>query len=128
LTPLAYLPDEQRGAADAARLGKIDYGPNDGQGVTDLLDAFDPDRLAGKTAPIPASYAYVNPNLIKNIPQKTGLGCRGIGVVPVDYLRGVQNHIPADFNPRPGTDPTDPATTKAINTRKIVEMAKDPDD
>ncbi len=128
LTPLAYLPDEQRGAADAARLGKSNYGPNDGQGVTDLVDAFDPDRLAGRIAPLPASYAYVDPYFIRNIPQKTHLGCGAIGVVPVDYLRGVRNRIPSDFNPRPGTDPTEPATTKAIDTRAIVEKAKDPDD
>ncbi len=128
LTPLAYLPDEQRGRAYAAKLGKANYGPDDGAGVSDLLDAFDPERLAGRAAPLPASYAYVNPYFIHNLPQKTGLGCGAIGVVPVDYLRGVANHIPADFNPRPGTDPSQPAVTKAINTRKLVQAAKDPDD
>jgi phospholipase C len=106
LTPLGDLPDEEKGRDYARALGHANFDAGDSSAVDDLLDAFDPGRLAGTTAPLPASYAEVPTNYVFNLPQKTGLGCGGIGVIPVDYLRGVQNNIPADFNPRPGSDPT----------------------
>lgn len=129
LTPLAELPDEERGLSAGQFLGKINYGPGDAEmsGVTNLLDAFDAGRLTGRVAPLPASYAYVDPYFIRHLPQATGLGCGAIGVIPVDYLRGVRNRIPPDFNPRPGTNPTQPAE-KAIDTRALVRNAHDPED
>lgn len=129
LTPLASLPDEVKGFGAAAAVGKLNYGPDDGDtsAVTNLLDAFDANRLNGRLAPLPPSYAYVNPYYINHLPQETHLGCGSIGVIPVDYLRGVQNHIPADFNPRPGTNPTDPATP-AIDTKALIMQRRDVDD
>ena len=127
LTPLADLPDEQKGLGAAAFLGKINYGPDDSElsGSTDLLEAFDEQRLTGRAAPLPSNYAYVNPYFINHLPQQTGLGCGSIGVIPTDYLR--RSKIPSDFNPRPGTNPTE-ATEKAINTRSIVRRVHDPED
>ena len=40
------------------------------------------------------------------MPPDDNQGCRVIGIVPTDYALGIVNHIPADFNPRPKTDPT----------------------
>ena len=129
LTPLAELPDEERGLSAGAFLGKLNYGPDDSEssGVTDLLGAFDRGRLTGRVAPLPASYASVPNYFIRHLPQQTGIGCGTIGVIPVDYLRGVRNVIPADFNPRPGTNPTQ-ATEKPIDTRSIVRSLRDPED
>jgi len=106
LTPLGSLPDELKGAADAKALGHANFDATDATAVDDLTDAFDPGRLAGTTAPLPASYAEVPGTYVFNLPSKTGIGCGAIGVIPVDYLRGVENNIPADFNPRPSSDPT----------------------
>jgi phospholipase C len=128
LGALADLPDEQKGLAAGEFAGKFNLGPQDGDnGVSDLLDAFDYGRLSGAVAPLAASYAYVPPYFISHLPAQTGIGCRAIGVTPVDYLRGINNVIPADFNPRPGTDPTE-ASVKAINTRSLVNGARDIDD
>ncbi len=106
LTPLGDLPDERKGANAAKALGHANFDADDSSAIDDLVDAFDPGRLAGTTAPLPASYAEVPATYVFNLPQKTGLGCGAIGVIPVDYLRGVRNNIPADFNPRPGSDAT----------------------
>jgi hypothetical protein len=45
-------------------------------------------------------------NWISTLPQQNGLGCAAIGIVPTDEELGITNHIPADFNPRPLTNPT----------------------
>jgi phospholipase C len=129
LTPLAALPDEIKGAQGAAAAGHVDFVPGDGaaNGVNDLVEAFDASRLAGRSAPIPASYVTVPEYFVKHLPQQTGLGCAQIGVIPVDELRGIQNNIPSDFNPRPGTDPTQPGI-KPVDTRREVMRAKDPED
>ncbi len=129
LTPLSSLPDEEKGRSAAEYVGKFNYGPDDGDsnGITDLLNAFDPDRLAGHKAPLSSNYAYVDQIYITNLPQALGLNCRTLGITPVDYTRGVDNHIPSDFNPRPGTNPTQ-ANVKSIDTRKLVNDAKDLDD
>jgi phospholipase C len=129
LTPLAALPDEQKGRGLAELAGKLNYGPDDGQtsGAADLIDAFDPDILAGSKMPLSAGYAYVDPTLIYNLPAQTGLGCKAIHVTPVDELRGIRNNIPKDFNPRPGTEPTE-ATARRINARARVMHLADPQD
>ena len=129
LTPLADLPDERKGLAAGQVLGKLNYGPDDGEtsGVTNLVDAFDEGRLMGTRAPLPASYARVDPYYVEHLPQQTHLGCRAIGMTPVDYVRGIENHIPSDFNPRPGTDPTD-AATPSIDTKSLIMRRRDLDD
>jgi phospholipase C len=129
LTALSDLPDERKARLAGLIAGKANYGPDDADtnGITDLLRAFDPDRLNGSKAPIPAWYASVPSSLIAPLPQTTKIGCRWAGVTPVDYLQGVANTIPADFNPRPGSVPTQ-ATAKAVSARKAVGAAKDPDD
>jgi phospholipase C len=129
LTPLAQLPDEIRGAQGAAAVGHTGFVPGDSpqNGVINLLDAFDPNRLSGKIAPLPPSYVTVPARYVYNLPQTTGLGCAQIGIIPVDEARGLANNIPADFNPRPGTDPTQ-ATATRINARREVMKAQDPED
>ncbi len=127
LTPLGDLPDEQKGRFGALRLGHANYDADDTASFPsdDLTDAFDPGRLAGTTAPLPAAYAEVPNDYVVNLPQKTGLGCGAIGVIPVDYLRGVANNIPADFNPRPSSDPTATGKTRLAPVR---QRYTDPED
>jgi phospholipase C len=71
-------------------------------GIGDLLSAFDPARLEGRAKPLPASYAMTAD--IDAMPPDNNEGCKMIGVTPTDA--GMSDHIPADFNPRPLTDPT----------------------
>ena len=107
LPPLADLPDEAQARAAGLSMFKQAYlGPADDKtpGVGDLLSAFDPARLEGKASPLPAAYA-ITPDATA-IPPDNNQGCKVIGVVPVDIAKGIVNHIPADFNPRPQTDPT----------------------
>jgi phospholipase C len=110
LPPLQELPNEKR-AADMARslFGDGDFGPVDADGrITGLLSAFDRDRLSGIKPPIPPSVAIVPDALIRTLPQQTGYGCQAIGVTPVDRAMQIENFIPADFNPRPKTNPSAP--------------------
>ncbi len=115
LPPLAKLPDELEGR----RRGRIEFhmsglGPQDAltPDVTDLLGAFDNARLNGNAAPLPASYAEVPTSWLTSLPAQNGASCAAIGIVPVDQQLGIVNHIPANFNPRPSTDPsTTPVST-----------------
>jgi len=127
LKPLGTLPDEQLGAGGAAALGHVNFLPDDASGITDLLKAFDPDRLSGKKAPLPASYAEVPNRYIFELPQQTGFGCKSLGIVPVDYQKHIVNNIPSDFNPLPGTNPTQ-AKAHRIDARAEVMREKDPED
>jgi phospholipase C len=109
LPPLALLPDELQGR----ELGEQEFhqkgiGPEDAitPGVTDLIDAFSPERLRGDEEPLSRDYVRVPENLITNLPQVTGYGCGDLGIVPTDKSLGIQNHVPSDFNPRPSTNPT----------------------
>ena len=109
LTPLAKLPDE----AKARELGKREFGlanmgPDDAitPGVSTLVAAFDPSRLLGSAKPLPASYAEVPQDWLTKMPENDGPDCKAIGVTPVDIQLGLKNVIPADFNPRPNTNPT----------------------
>jgi phospholipase C len=110
LTPLEALPDEQRAAATARALfGDGDFGPVDADPrITGLLSAFDRERLTGSRAPLPARSALIPESLISTLPQTTGYGCKSIGIVPTDVQMRVPNMIPADFNPRPKTNPSSP--------------------
>ncbi|MBV1704361.1 MAG: hypothetical protein KGI57_01955 [Hyphomicrobiales bacterium] len=115
LTPMATLPDELRARElGKRRFGLANMGPDDAitPGVSDLLDAFDPARLSGKAAPLPASYVMTPKALYDPMPQTSGAGCKTIGILPVDYALGIKNDMPADFNPRPKTNPTPVPATK----------------
>jgi len=109
LPPLADLPDEAAARAEGQRiLHQPNLGPADAgvPGVGDLLSGFDPGRLFGNAPPLPAAYAEIPDAIVNALPHYGGQGCRAIGVVPEDVARGIANPIPADFNPRPRTDPT----------------------
>jgi hypothetical protein len=51
--------------------------------------------------------------VISAIPPYNNQGCKAIGIVPTDIAQGIPNNIPADFNPRPKTDPTPVAAPAA---------------
>ncbi len=115
LTPLADLPDE----AAARALGEKTYltpqgtpqkylGPSDGDtpGVGNLFSAFDNARLLGKEPPLEASYAQIPASLVTSLPHFGANGCRVLGIVPTDVTAGgVLDPAPADFNPRPSSEP-----------------------
>jgi len=112
LPPLATLPDELLGRyLGLVTLGQEDLGPQDAltPGISDLLDAFSTSRLMGLAAPLTPDYVMVAPSYVTRIPQVTGLGCSDLGILTTDRQLGITNNIPADFNPRPKTNPT-PAT------------------
>lgn len=109
LTPLAKLPDEFA----ARELGEKEYkqadlGPEDAitKNVSDLLQAFDPQRLRGTKAPLSSDYAAIPWGLVRKLPGETGYGCKSLQIVTTDRAKGIRNEIPADFNPRPKTDPS----------------------
>ena len=116
LPPLATLPDELLARyLGLVEFGQEDLGPQDAitPGVSDLLDAFSTSRLMGVADPVPASYATMDESLITTIPQTSGLGCADLGILPTDQQLGIPNNIPADFNPRPKTNPTPASATVA---------------
>jgi phospholipase C len=109
LPPLADLPDELEARVLGEKtLGQSNLGPDDdlAPGIGGLLSAFDDDRLAGRTPPLPASYAEIADATVQAMPPYDNKGCRAIGMVPEDVAQGIENPIPADFNPRPKTDPS----------------------
>jgi phospholipase C len=109
LPPLATLPDELLGRfLGLTEFGQQDLGPQDAitPGISDLLDAFSTSRLMGLTSPLTPDYATVAQSYISKIPQTTGLGCSDLGILTTDRQLGIVNNIPADFNPRPKTNPT----------------------
>ena len=108
LIPLADLPDEEKGRELGEKQGLQNEGPLDDKvsGITDLVSAFDPARLAGKAAPLPGSYAAIPDDLVGGISKQSQLGLSWVGIEPTDYQQGIANPIPSDFNPRPSTEPT----------------------
>jgi len=109
LPPLATLPDEQKGRKiGEAKFHQKYMGPFDAEtpDVTNLFSAFDPARLDGKAAPLPASYAEVPETWADELPSQSGADCKAIGVLPTDVRLHIPNRIPKDFNPRPKTNPT----------------------
>jgi len=112
LKPLATLPDEEAGRdLGKKKLGQSDWGPDDAytSDVSDLLSAFDPARLNGSAPALPASYAIIPDEIVNALPQKgttSVYGLKQIGVTPVDVANHIPNIVPADFNPRPKTNPT----------------------
>ncbi len=109
LTPLADLPDERK----ARELGEKNYGqknlgPSDGytEGVGRLLSGFDNQRLLGSAPPLPASYAMIPEAAVTTLPHVGAQGCRALQITPTDMVDGkVIDPAPADFNPRPSTNP-----------------------
>ncbi len=119
LTPLAKLPDERKGREIAKKKwGQDNWGPDDAltPDVTDLLSGFDPARLKGDAPPLPPDYAMIPEAVVAKLPQESGYGLKDIGIVPVDQALGLPNPIPADFNPRPKTDPSQPPSTPEAHT------------
>jgi phospholipase C len=109
LPPLATLPDELNGREQGElHFHQVNMGPEDAltAGIGDLVSAFDPDRLSGKTPPIPAADAIIPDAVLDKLPQECGYGCKQLGITPTDEQKGIKNEIPADFNPRPKTVPT----------------------
>jgi phospholipase C len=114
LTPLAELPDE----AAAQQKGLATYGqkylePSDGADtpIGWLFSAFDDDRLRGKAAPLPFWYAMIPQRAVKSMPHLAGRGCHVLRITPTDIVNGrVVDPAPADFNPRPSTNPGLPTT------------------
>ena len=111
LIPLADLPDELRARVKGKALyGQSNLGPADDlvDGVGDLFTAFDNNRLSGNATPIPASYAQIPQATVLLLPHYGGQGCQVVGITPTDS--GRPNPVPADFNPRPDTNPGIPAS------------------
>ncbi len=114
LTPLADLPDE----AAARALGEKTYGqkylgPSDDQtpGVGDLFSAFDNGRLKDKAEPLPAQYAMIPTAQVTSLPHFGAQGCSALHITPTDIVGGVLiDPAPADFNPRPSTNPGMPTS------------------
>ncbi len=106
--PLATLPDEKKGM----KLGKSEFGQNhmgpldNYTGIGDLMSAFDPNRLTGKAPVLPPSFAEIPNNVVMTLPHYNGQGCAVLGIEPEDYVKGITNVIPANFNTLPGTNPT----------------------
>jgi phospholipase C len=85
-------------------------GPNDGNAVGDLLEAFDNDRLSGKAALLPASAVIIPASTVASLPHYNGNGCTTLKIVPTDYPNGYGAGMeidppPADWNPRPTVAP-----------------------
>jgi phospholipase C len=90
LPRLASLPDEKP---------YMPEGPRDAnRRLTDLLAGFDPARLAGSKAPIPAVEAEIPDRIVSKFPPS--MSCRNIGVSPV-AVPGVSSSPPAGFDPFP---------------------------
>ena len=114
LTPLAELPDELR----ARQIGKAKYGqaylgPSDAltPGVGDLFSAFENARLMGHEPTLPAEYATIPAQYVTALPHVFGQGCRVLQITPTDTVNGVViDPAPADFNPRPSTNPGIPTS------------------
>jgi phospholipase C len=111
LIPLADLPDEERGR----NIGKEQFrqdqlGPADDKvsGVGDMLSGFDAMRLMGKRKPLPPSLAIIPEDQISSFPHMHGQGCKVLGLTPTDWA--LPNPIPADFNPRPDSEPGVPSS------------------
>jgi phospholipase C len=115
LPPLSSLPEEKAAlisGEDAAFNGPNGFvqhhlGPRDTNtaATDDLLSGFDPERLAGTKAMLPASYVLVDPAVVESLPHYGGHGCSAIGMTPADQALGVMAPPPAHFNALPSTLP-----------------------
>ncbi len=109
LTPLAALPDEFAARIKGEKVyGQSYLGPSDGStpNVSNLYAAFDDARLEGTASPLPASYAMIPAAQITTLPHFGAQGCRALQITPTDVVNGqLLDPAPADFNPRPSTNP-----------------------
>jgi hypothetical protein len=114
LTPLAQLPDEAAALAKGkTELGQKWLGPSDNPNLPNgsLFSAFDNGRLTGATKPLAAAYATIPAATVKSLPHYNGEGCSVLKITPTDYVNGkLVDPAPADFNPRPSTNPGLPTT------------------
>ncbi len=113
LPPLATLPDEiaarLAGAQDPqfqtgpAGFVQAFLGPHDAPGMPTgaLLSAFDPGRLIGYRAPLPASYATIPAGTVTTLPHYGGQGCSALNLQTEDRVQGLANTVPPDFFARP---------------------------
>jgi phospholipase C len=117
------------GAAQTA-LGPGDVFP----GMGDLTEAFDNDRLLGKVAPLPESYATISsPSTLPHYGATGACSNQALNIVPTDYINGVYSSAafdptgaqtsvpvidppPADFNPRPTVSNGSPYYNTSNNT------------
>ena len=117
LPALSSLPDEAEallaGNAPAFnRFGPPGFeqrylGPRDTNSpITDsLISAFEPARLRGLAAPLPAAYAAIPDDIVGHLPHYGGRGCAAIGVIPEDHRQGIATVVPRGFNPLAATLP-----------------------
>jgi phospholipase C len=112
LTPLGDLPDEAAARVKGEKLfGQKHLGPSDAgvEGVGNLFSAFDNARLLGKAPKLEGSYAEIPAALVTSLPHFGANGCRILGIVPTDVSTTKANEVidpaPADFNPRPSSNP-----------------------
>ena len=108
LTPLADLPDE----LEARIAGKKMFGQEQSRagrrphaGGRRPAIGLRRRPALGKAPPLPAASPRSPTPLSPAIPPYGNKGCQAIGMVPTDIARGIPNPIPADFNPRPATNP-----------------------
>src|SRR5579863_4030357 len=89
LPPISSLPEEQ---------AFMPEGPRDGNpAITDLLGAFDPDRLSGTASPIPAADAEITDTVVNAFPP--AMNCGTLGITPV-ALPNAPSAPPSGFTPR----------------------------
>jgi phospholipase C len=109
LTPLADLPDEATAREQgAATYGQNYLGPADAHtpGVGNLFSAFDNARLLGWLPPLPPEFAQISRDKVVSLPHYGAKGCSVLHITPTDYVHGkLIDPAPADFNPRPGSNP-----------------------
>ena len=113
LPPLATLPDEIAARLAGAQDPQFQTGPagfiqaflspHDAPGMPTgaLLSAFDPGRLIGYRAPLPASYATIPASTVGTLPHYGGQGCSALNLQTEDRVQGLTNNIPPDFFARP---------------------------
>ncbi len=113
LPPLATLPDEVSARLSGAQDPQFQTGPagftqaflspHDAPGMPTgaLLSAFDPGRLIGYRAPLPASYATIPASTVNTLPHYGGQGCSALNLQTEDRVQGLTNNIPSDFFARP---------------------------
>ena len=66
--------------------------------------------LLGFLPPLPPDYAKIPQSAVLSLPHYGAEGCRVLHITPTDIVDGkVIDPAPADFNPRPSTNPGVPA-------------------
>jgi phospholipase C len=67
--------------------------------------------LFGLVEPLPATYAIIPAVQVLSLPHAGGQGCKALQITPTDMVKGVLiDPAPADFNPRPSTNPGTPTS------------------